>query len=72
NLIFKISPPGKLGLYNSIFTTAGSISYAIGPLVAGCLITFAGLPSVAWLVLPGIIGAAWIWRLTAKKDKTDV
>lgn len=72
NLIFKISPRGKLGLYNSIFTTAGSISYAIGPLVAGCLITFAGLPSVAWLVLPGIIGAAWIWRLTAKKDKTDV
>ncbi|HJJ39603.1 MAG TPA: MFS transporter, partial [Methanocorpusculum sp.] len=70
-LIYKISPPEKLGLYNAIFTTAGSISYAVGPLIAGVLITFAGLPSVAWLVLPGIIGAAWIWRLTAKKDKTD-
>ncbi|HJJ31389.1 MAG TPA: MFS transporter [Methanocorpusculum sp.] len=70
-LIYKISPPEKLGLYNAIFTTAGSISYAVGPLIAGILITFAGLPSVAWLVLPGIVGAAWIWRLTAKKDKTD-
>ena len=69
NLIYKISPPQKLGAYNSLFTTAGSISYAIGPLIAGCLITFAGLPAVAWLVLPGIIGAAWIWRLTGKKEK---
>ena len=67
NLIYKISPPHKLGFYNSLFTTAGSISYAIGPLIAGCLITFAGLPAVAWLVLPGIIGAAWIWRMTGRK-----
>ncbi|MDO5846708.1 MAG: MFS transporter [Methanocorpusculum sp.] len=69
NLIYKISPPHKLGFYNSLFTTAGSISYAIGPLIAGCLITFAGLPAVAWLALPGIIGAAWIRRLTGKREK---
>ena len=67
NLIYKLSPPGKLGLYNSIFTTAGSISYALGPLIAGILISVAGLPSVVWMVLPGIIGAFWIFRLTRKK-----
>ncbi|HJJ32445.1 MAG TPA: MFS transporter [Methanocorpusculum sp.] len=67
NLIYKLSPPGKLGLYNSIFTTAGSISYALGPLVAGILISLFGLPSVVWMVLPGIIGAFWIFRLTRKK-----
>ena len=63
-LVYRLSPPAKLGLYNSIFTTAGSISYALGPVIAGALIAFGGLPAVCWMVLPGIIGAAWIFRLT--------
>ena len=63
-LVYRLSPPAKLGLYNSIFTTAGSVSYALGPVVAGALIAFGGLPAVCWMVLPGIIGAAWIFRLT--------
>ncbi len=61
-LVHKLSPPAKKGLYNSIFTTSESISYSLGPLIAGIFITFGGLPSVAWMVLPGIIGAAWIYR----------
>ena len=63
-LVHRVSPPAKLGLYNSVFTTAGSISYALGPVIAGALIAFGGLPAVCWMVLPGIIGAAWIFRLT--------
>ncbi|MFA5452960.1 MAG: MFS transporter [Candidatus Methanomethylophilaceae archaeon] len=61
-LVHKLSPPAKKGLYNSIFTTSGSISYSLGPLIAGLFITFGGLPSVAWMMVPGIVGAAWIYR----------
>ncbi|WP_269849401.1 MFS transporter [Methanosarcina horonobensis] len=62
DLVYRLSPPTKRGMYNSIFTTSGSISYSIGPFIAGVLIEFAGLPSVVWMVIPGIIGAAWIYR----------
>ena len=62
NIVYRICPPHKLGLYNSIFTTSGSISYALGPLIAGVLISFCGLPSVIWLLIPGIIGSAWLYR----------
>lgn len=65
-LVHRLSPPAKLGLYNSIFTTAGSISYALGPVIAGILIAFAGLPAVAWMLLPGIIGSAWIFGMSRK------
>ncbi len=70
DLVYRVSPPAKLGKYNSVFTTAGSISYAFGPLVAGALIAFGGLPAVCWMVLPGIIGAAWIFRLTRRMPET--
>ena len=71
DLVYRISPPASLGKYNSIFTTAGSISYALGPLVAGALIAFGGLPAVCWMVLPGIIGAAWIFKLTRKTESLE-
>ena len=71
DLVYRVSPPAKLGKYNSVFTTAGSISYAFGPLVAGALIAFGGLPAVCWMVLPGIIGAAWIFRLTRRMPETS-
>lgn len=70
NLVYRMSPPAKLGRYNSLFTTAGSISYALGPLIAGALIAFGGLPAVCWMMLPGIIGAAWIYRLTKKQGES--
>lgn len=71
DLVYRVSPPAKLGKYNSLFTTAGSISYAFGPLIAGALIAFGGLPAVCWMVLPGIIGAAWIFKLTRKSDELE-
>ncbi len=70
DVVHRLSPPAKLGLYNSIFTTAGSISYALGPLITGILIAFGGLPAVCWMVLPGIIGAAWIFKLTRHEPVT--
>ncbi|MDR0981486.1 MAG: MFS transporter, partial [Methanocalculaceae archaeon] len=39
-----------------------SIGYAIGPVLAGVLIAVGGLPAVAWLVIPGIVGATWMYR----------
>lgn len=65
-LMHNLSPPAKRGFYNSIFTTSGSIGYAIGPLIAGVLIYFGGLPAVTWLVIPAIIGATWIYRSDKK------
>lgn len=62
DLVYRLSSPAKRGMYNSIFTTSGSISYSLGPFIAGILIKFAGLPSIIWMVIPGIIGAAWIYR----------
>lgn len=62
DIMYRLSPPAKRGLYNSIFTTSGSIGYAIGPVLAGILIAVGGLPAVAWLVIPGIVGATWMYR----------
>lgn len=62
DIMYKLSPPAKRGLYTSIFTTSGSIGYAIGPVLAGVLIAVGGLPAVAWLVIPGIVGATWMYR----------
>ena len=64
--VFRLSPPEKRGAYNSLFTTSGSISYSIGPLIAGIMITFFGLSSIAWLVIPGILGAVWIYSVDKK------
>lgn len=71
DLMHKLSPPAKKGFYNSIFTTSGSIGYAAGPLIAGVLIYFGELPAVAWLVIPAIIGAAWIYRNDKKHNASD-
>ncbi|HJJ47367.1 MAG TPA: MFS transporter [Methanocorpusculum sp.] len=72
DLVYKNSPPAKIGLYNSVFTTAGSISYALSPLLVGALIAFAGLPAVSWLVVIGLVGAGWIWKMTKKSDTAGI
>nr|WP_319540637.1 MFS transporter [uncultured Methanospirillum sp.] len=66
DLVYRLSPPQKRGFFNSIFTTSGSISYSISPFIAGVLISYFGLPSIAWLAIPGIMGAAWIYRIDKK------
>ena len=71
DLVYRISPPASLGRYNSIFTTAGSISYAFGPIIAGALIAFGGLPAVCWMLLLGIVGAAWIFKLTRSAEPLE-
>ncbi|MCQ2355591.1 MAG: MFS transporter [Methanocorpusculum sp.] len=66
NVMYSLSPPVKRGLYNSIFTTSVSIGYAIGPVLAGILIAAGGLPAVAWLMIPDIVGATWMYRNNRK------
>jgi Arabinose efflux permease len=68
DLMYKLSPPEKRGLYNSIFTTSGSISYSLGPLIAGAIITYFGMPAIFWMIIPGIIGAAWVYRFGRKEN----
>jgi len=63
DLVYRLSPPQKRGFYNSIFTTSGSLSYSISPFIAGVLISYFGLPSIFWLAIPGILGAAWIYKI---------
>jgi FSR family fosmidomycin resistance protein-like MFS transporter len=70
--VFRLSPPEKRGVFNSIFTTSGSVSYSIGPLIAGIMITFYGLSSIAWLVIPGILGAIWIYSVDKKFQTSHV
>ncbi len=64
--IYRIASPANRGSYNSIFTTSGSISYSFGPLLAGILVTFFGVSSVFWLIIPGILGAIWIFITNRK------
>jgi len=70
--VYRISPPHKRGIYNSLFTTSGSISYSLSPFIAGVLITYFGLPSIVWLAIPGIIGASWIYRIDKKTCLTHI
>jgi FSR family fosmidomycin resistance protein-like MFS transporter len=58
--MYELSPSAKHGLYNSIFTTSGSIGYAMGPVLAGVLIAIGGLPMVLCLIIPGLVGAGWM------------
>lgn len=68
--VYRLSPVDKRGIFNSLFTTSGSISYSIGPLIAGVMITFFGLSSIAWLAIPGIIGAVWIYSVDKRFKAT--
>jgi FSR family fosmidomycin resistance protein-like MFS transporter len=70
--VYRLSPPEKRGFYNSLFTTSGSISYSTAPFIAGILITYFGLSSISWFIIPGIIGAAWIYRTGTKYCGTRV
>jgi MFS transporter, FSR family, fosmidomycin resistance protein len=67
--VYRLSPPHKRGLYNSIFTTSGSVSYSISPFIAGVLITYFGLSSITWFAIPGIIGAAWIYGVEKRSPE---
>ncbi|HJJ89519.1 MAG TPA: MFS transporter, partial [Methanocorpusculum sp.] len=66
HIMYSLSPPAKRGLYNSIFTTSGSVGYALGPLLAGILFTIGGLFAIVWLMIPGIVGAIWIYQNNRK------
>jgi FSR family fosmidomycin resistance protein-like MFS transporter len=61
NIMYALSPQTKRGFYTSIFTTSGSIGYALGPVLAGGLITVGGLSAVVWMAIPGIAGAMWMY-----------
>jgi FSR family fosmidomycin resistance protein-like MFS transporter len=43
---------------SSIFFFGGNVGFALGPLIAGYLISGGGLPAVSWLFVVSLIGAA--------------
>lgn len=54
---------GKAGLAMSLFSTGGSIGYALGPLTAVFIVEHRGLPDLAFLAVPGMIVALIIHRV---------
>jgi MFS transporter, FSR family, fosmidomycin resistance protein len=53
----------------SIFTMGGTFAYAIGPLVAGWLFSTAiGVRGTAFLVIPGLLAAVWLYRSMVAMD----
>jgi FSR family fosmidomycin resistance protein-like MFS transporter len=46
----------------SLFTTGGYLGFALGPILVTPLLVAFGLPGAAWLLLPGVVMAALLWR----------
>jgi len=46
------------GRLTSIFVVGGNLGFAIGPLVAGLLLQWGGLPAILLLLVPGVLMAA--------------
>ena len=61
---------GRAGTAMSLFATGGSIGYALGPLIAVCIIESWNLESLAILALPGI-AVAWLIRRVLQRPLAE-
>ncbi|MDD1718926.1 MAG: MFS transporter [Methanoregulaceae archaeon] len=59
--VSRLCSPGNRGKVTSIFVVGGNIGYAVGPLLTGLAIWYAGLPGLALLFLPAGIMAFLLW-----------
>lgn len=48
---------GDRGRITSFFIVGGNLGQALGPILGGLVLTFGGIPSVTWLVIPAVVGA---------------
>ena len=54
-LVSRLCTSGNRGRITSYFVVGGNIGYAIGPLLAGFLVWWIGLPGLLFLVIPAIL-----------------
>ncbi len=55
SLVSRLCTSGNRGQITSYFVVGGNLGYAIGPLLAGALVWWLGLPGLLFLVIPAII-----------------
>jgi FSR family fosmidomycin resistance protein-like MFS transporter len=63
SLVSRIASNINRGKITSIFVVGGNLGYALGPLLAGAAIAYAGLPGTILLIIPAVIMAVvlkWI------------
>ncbi len=54
SLVSRLASGPNRGRLTSFFVVGGNIGFAIGPLIAGVLVTFWGLPGLVAMIIPGI------------------
>ncbi|WP_421908750.1 MFS transporter [Methanolacinia petrolearia] len=52
-----LATPGTRGRLTSLFTVGGNLGQALGPIVGGLALSYGGISSITWLVIPAIAGA---------------
>ncbi len=56
--VSRLTQDASRGRITSYFVVGGNLGFAIGPICAGALVGFFGLPGLVFLAIPGIIMAA--------------
>lgn len=64
--IYQFSTPANRGTLLSLFSVGGSFGYGAGPLIAGTLLVWGGLPNLIYLIIPGILIALLLFRFPQK------
>ncbi len=54
SMVSRLASGPKRGRLTSFFVVGGNIGFAIGPLIAGVLVTLWGLPGLIMMIIPGI------------------
>jgi MFS transporter, FSR family, fosmidomycin resistance protein len=66
SLVSRIASNLNRGKITSIFVVGGNLGYALGPLLAGAAIAYAGLPGTILLVIPAMVMAVVLkWVIPA-------
>ena len=52
-----LATPGTRGRLTSLFTVGGNLGQALGPIIGGLALSYGGISSITWLVIPAIAGA---------------
>jgi FSR family fosmidomycin resistance protein-like MFS transporter len=55
SLVSRLCTSGNRGQITSYFVVGGNLGYAIGPVLAGFLVWWLGLPGLLFLVIPAIV-----------------
>ncbi len=53
-LVSRLCTSGNRGQITSYFVVGGNLGYAIGPVLAGALVWWLGLPGLLFLIFPAI------------------